>query len=46
MPRKIRELIADLKSAGFADRGGKPALLIAAGREVIAISSIRVWQDR
>ena len=23
MPRKIRELIADLKSAGFVDRGGK-----------------------
>jgi hypothetical protein len=35
MPRKIRELIADLKSAGFADR---------AGREVIAISSIRGLQ--
>jgi len=23
MPRKIRQLIADLKSAGFIDRGGK-----------------------
>jgi predicted RNA binding protein YcfA (HicA-like mRNA interferase family) len=23
MPRKIRELIADLKAAGFVDRGGK-----------------------
>jgi predicted RNA binding protein YcfA (HicA-like mRNA interferase family) len=23
MPRKIRQLIADLKDAGFADRGGK-----------------------
>ena len=23
MPRKIRELIGDLKSAGFVDRGGK-----------------------
>jgi predicted RNA binding protein YcfA (HicA-like mRNA interferase family) len=23
MPRKIRELIRDLKKAGFADRGGK-----------------------
>ena len=23
MPRKIRELIADLESAGFASRGGK-----------------------
>lgn len=23
MPRKIRELIADLKRAGFVDRGGK-----------------------
>lgn len=23
MPRKIRDLIADLKSAGFVDRGGK-----------------------
>lgn len=23
MPRKIRELIADLKAAGFSDRGGK-----------------------
>ena len=23
MPRKIRELIADLKRAGFTDRGGK-----------------------
>lgn len=23
MPRKIRELIADLKAAGFAGRGGK-----------------------
>ena len=23
MPRKIRQLIADLKSAGFVDRGGK-----------------------
>lgn len=23
MPRKIRELIADLARAGFADRGGK-----------------------
>ena len=23
MPRKIRELIADLKKAGFAERGGK-----------------------
>lgn len=23
MPRKVRELIADLKNAGFADRGGK-----------------------
>ncbi len=23
MPRKIRELIRDLKSAGFVDRGGK-----------------------
>ena len=23
MPRKIRELIQDLKKAGFADRGGK-----------------------
>lgn len=23
MPRKIRELISDLLSAGFADRGGK-----------------------
>lgn len=23
MPRKIRELIADLEEAGFADRGGK-----------------------
>lgn len=23
MPRKIRELIAELKSAGFTDRGGK-----------------------
>ena len=23
MPRKIRELIADLKSAGFVGRGGK-----------------------
>lgn len=23
MPRKIRELIADLESAGFEDRGGK-----------------------
>jgi predicted RNA binding protein YcfA (HicA-like mRNA interferase family) len=23
MPRKIRELIGDLKKAGFADRGGK-----------------------
>jgi len=23
MPRKIRELIAELKSAGFIDRGGK-----------------------
>ncbi len=23
MPRKIRELIADLKKAGFVDRGGK-----------------------
>lgn len=23
MPRKIRELIADLKGAGFEDRGGK-----------------------
>ncbi|MFC1530106.1 type II toxin-antitoxin system HicA family toxin [Gemmatimonadota bacterium] len=23
MPRKIRELIQDLKSAGFTDRGGK-----------------------
>jgi predicted RNA binding protein YcfA (HicA-like mRNA interferase family) len=23
MPRKVRELIADLKSAGFTDRGGK-----------------------
>ncbi len=23
MPRKVRELISDLVSAGFADRGGK-----------------------
>ena len=23
MPRKIRELIADLRAAGFSDRGGK-----------------------
>jgi predicted RNA binding protein YcfA (HicA-like mRNA interferase family) len=23
MPRKIRELVAELKSAGFVDRGGK-----------------------
>ena len=23
MPRKLRELIADLKKAGFVDRGGK-----------------------
>ncbi len=23
MPRKVRELISDLKKAGFADRGGK-----------------------
>lgn len=23
MPRKVRELIADLKEAGFVDRGGK-----------------------
>lgn len=23
MPRKLRELIADLKAAGFVDRGGK-----------------------
>ena len=23
MPRKLRELIADLKRAGFVDRGGK-----------------------
>ncbi|MCE9582827.1 MAG: type II toxin-antitoxin system HicA family toxin [Planctomycetes bacterium] len=23
MPRKIRELLQDLKAAGFADRGGK-----------------------
>lgn len=23
MPRKIRELLSDLKKAGFADRGGK-----------------------
>lgn len=23
MPRKIRELISDLKAAGFEDRGGK-----------------------
>jgi predicted RNA binding protein YcfA (HicA-like mRNA interferase family) len=23
MPRKVRQLIADLKKAGFADRGGK-----------------------
>lgn len=23
MPRKIRELIADLQAAGFSDRGGK-----------------------
>ena len=23
MPRKIRQLIADLKKAGFVDRGGK-----------------------
>jgi len=23
MPRKVRELIQDLKRAGFADRGGK-----------------------
>ncbi len=23
MPRKVRELIADLKKAGFVDRGGK-----------------------
>ncbi len=23
MPRKIRQLIADLKDAGFSDRGGK-----------------------
>jgi len=23
MPRKIRELISDLKAAGFIDRGGK-----------------------
>jgi predicted RNA binding protein YcfA (HicA-like mRNA interferase family) len=23
MPRKIRELISDLKQAGFVDRGGK-----------------------
>lgn len=23
MPRKIRELIADLETAGFVDRGGK-----------------------
>lgn len=23
MPRKVRELIADLKNAGFVDRGGK-----------------------
>jgi Predicted periplasmic or secreted lipoprotein len=23
MPRKIRELIAELKAAGFVDRGGK-----------------------
>ncbi len=23
MPRKVRELIADLKRAGFVDRGGK-----------------------
>lgn len=23
MPRKIRELVSDLRSAGFVDRGGK-----------------------
>lgn len=23
MPRKVRQLIADLKQAGFSDRGGK-----------------------
>jgi len=23
MPRKVRDLIADLKSSGFVDRGGK-----------------------
>ena len=23
MPRKIRELVADLETAGFSDRGGK-----------------------
>jgi predicted RNA binding protein YcfA (HicA-like mRNA interferase family) len=23
MPRKIRELVSDLKAAGFVDRGGK-----------------------
>jgi hypothetical protein len=28
MPRKIRELIADLESAGFVDRGGKGSPVI------------------
>lgn len=43
MPRKIRQLIADLKRAGFTDRGGKgshrnfvhpkPVRITVSGRE-------------
>jgi hypothetical protein len=36
MPLKLRELIADLKHAGFVNRGGKGAT---------ETSSIRTWQD-
>jgi predicted RNA binding protein YcfA (HicA-like mRNA interferase family) len=37
MPRKVRDLIADLKNAGFVDRGGK-----GSHRNFVHIQGIRI----
>lgn len=37
MPRKVRELIADLKNAGFIDRGGK-----GSHRNFVHLKGIRI----
>ena len=41
MPRKVRELIADLEAAGFVDRGGKGSHRNYVNRAPPATSTLR-----